>query len=909
MSCPSLGVLAACLVVAGAAGATLRPDAGTAYIEAERFDDVGGWTIDAQFRQIMGSTYLLAAGIGEPVRDATTKVALPRAGRYRLWVRCKDWHPASSPGAFQVLVNGTPSATAFGTQKKGWAWVDGGHFELPAGQISLALHDQTGYYGRCDAVVLTLDAALRPPDDVAALAAFRARLLGETKPVRQSFHFVVVGAGYGGVCAAVQAARLGLRTALVQNRPCLGGNASKEVNVGPGGACPHTAKFRETGLCEEIAEGRVHKGSANWSDAIDLVVRDTPNLTVFLNTEGTRAVMDGAGHIAAVEAEHVATGQRFVFEAPLFADCTGDGAIAVTTGAAFRRGQEARSEFDESIAPEKANPHTMGTSLIHGSRRMPTPQPFVPPPFAVKFTAEHFTTRRHNLVGGTWWIEYGGLRDTIQDAEEIRDELIRVIFGAFDWAKNHDPATRDKVTHHRLVRVPTVGGKRESRRFIGDYTLTQHDVQNATVFPDRVAFGGWPIDLHPSPGIYGKDVPPARFTHLDRVYSIPYRILYTRDVDNLFLAGRHASVTHVALGSTRLMQTIGVMGQAVGAAAFLCRKHGVLPRGVYGSHIEELQQLLLRWDCFIPEVTHTDAADLCRGARMSASSSLPDGGYVAIGSAPKLDRDAPCTMDRGQGVVLAKPGQNRLTLYLRATGEGPVAAKLHIEEGALDGPKLRPLCVAEAQVRSDAFQWVPFTLPQPLEAGKPYFVWLPKTEGLCWKIFRGVGGGRVYGRYGAWTRVGGRYAMRPLGAPVALGTTGPEAAVDGVAWPIGGECHQWRSHPEKGLPQWIQADFPKAAPLDTVYLTFDTNIHGRFPSADAGAHVTARHYRLLYDADGAWQVAFEEKANWRRFRRHAFPTVTTGRIRLEILEARNGDEARLYSIRACRETAPGTQGR
>ncbi|NQT85808.1 FAD-dependent oxidoreductase, partial [bacterium] len=814
----------------------------------------------------------------------------------QLWVRCRDWDK-TSPGAFQVLINGRASPTIFGTQEKPWAWVSGSAFDLPKGQVEVRLHDTTGYYGRCDAVLLTTDPAFRPPDDVKALAKLRGTLLGMPKPQSLDYDLVVVGAGYGGVCCAVQAARLGVKTALIQNRPCLGGNASKEINVGPGGACPHSSIFRETGVCEEIAEGRYHGDSQNWSDAMDLVVKDCPNLTVYLDTEGIRAVMDGPRRIAAVEAEHVVSGQRYVFRAPLFADCTGDGAIAVTTGAEFRWGQEARAVYGESIAPELPTRHTMGTSIIHGSRRMDTPQPYTPPPFAVKFKAEHFLRRKRDLTQGTWWIEYGGLRNTIEDAEEIRDELIRVVFGAFDWAKNHDPATIEKAKYHALTRVPTVGGKRESRRFMGDYVLRQQDLQAARMFPDRVAFGGWPIDLHPSPGIYGKDVPPAIFNRIEKPYSIPYRILYTRDVENVFLAGRHASVSHVALGSTRLMQTIGAMGQAAGAAAYLCRKHDTNPRGVNPKHIAELQQLLLKWDAYIPGMKNEDAKDFCRGARATASSSAPPGAWGRLGSQPKPDREAPCTMDRGQIVVFTKSVPT-LHLYLKATEAKPVMATLRVEQGALDEGALKPLFSVAAEVKLQQFRWVAIKLPQPLKAGVSYFILLPRQKGLCWNICKGGGGHRVYGSPDKWTRVGGRYSMRPFAAVMPLGDAGPAAAVDGLKWPLGGQSHQWRSDPDKALPQWIEVDFGKPVALNTVYLTFDSHIYGRSPVRDAGAHVTAQNYRILVQADGAWKIATEARGNWRRFRRHGFLKVTTTKLRLEVTRSRGDDEARLYEIRA-----------
>ena len=889
IACASSALLTAVIM-----GQELKKEEAYLYLEAERFDDVGGWTIDAQFRQIMGSTYLLAAGTGAPVEDAVTKAQIPREGRYYLWVRCKDWDK-TSPGKFQVFVADQPGSVTFGEQKKGWAWISGGSFDLLEGTAPVLLHDLTGYYGRCDALILTTDKGFVPPDDLAAIAALRDRILGRQEPETLAFEFVVVGGGYGGVCAAIQAARLGLKTALIQNRPCLGGNASKEINVGPGGASPHTSRFRETGICEEIGEGMTRPEVKDWSAAIDLVVKGVPDLKVYLNTEGVRAVMAGKGRIAAVEAENVISGKKYLFKAPLFADCTGDGAIAFSAGCEFRHGQESRAEFGESIAPEKANENTMGTSIIHSSEKMPTAQPFTPPAFAVKFAPEYFTKRKKNLVGGDWWIEYGGMVDTIKDAEEIRDELIRVIFGAFDWAKNHDPESKDEVVNYRLRPVPTVGGKRESRRFIGDYILKQQDVEGATLFPDRVAFGGWPIDLHPSPGIYGKDIPPAEFHLLKQIYSIPYRILYTRDVDNLFMAGRHVSVTHVALGTVRLMQTIGLEGQAVGVAASLCKKYGATPRGIHPDHIKELQQTLLKWDCYIPEIAHEDAADLCHGAKASASSSAPDGSMGMFGETePRPANDAPCTTARGQYIGVSKPGQQSISLMLRAEGKEPVEARLNVEEG-------ENRSAVTATVKPGPYRWATFKLQEPMAPGKVYLVWLPATKNLYWRISHGGDSQRTWGKPGAWTVVRGSYMIKPCGTPRALGRVGPEEAIDGVAWPFEGQCHEWRSDPAKGLPQWLEVDFGKTATLNTVCLTFDTNIFGRFPGRKPGAEVTAQDYRLLYNAGGEWKEAFSEQGNWRRFRRHQFSDITTDKIRLEVLKARNGDEARVYEIRAYKE--------
>jgi hypothetical protein len=543
----------------------------------------------------------------------------------------------------------------------------------------------------------------------------------------------------------------------------------------------------------------------------------------------------------------------------------------------------------------------MGTSLLHSTQKMDTPQPYEPPAFAVKFGPEFFTKRNDSLFGGQWWIEYGGMLNTIQDAETIRDELIRVIYGAWDWVKNQNPETIEQATNYKLAWVPTVGGKRESRRFIGDYVLNQNDVDNAVVFPDRVAWGGWPIDIHPSPGIYGKDVPPANFHALKTYYSIPYRCLYTRDVDNLFLAGRHISVTHVALGSVRLMQTIGTEGQAVGAAAYLCRKYGVLPRGVNPAHIAELQQLLLRWDAFIPEVKDEDPQDLCRGAKITASSVGPSVIVKTLTRDPAMTRDAPCTMDRGENYITEQEGLQKLSLYLQNTTEAPTEAKLHVEAGDVTG-KTEPLMEAKAQVTPGDASWVEFTLPESLKANQTCFVWLEKNPALLWRICEHAEGTRTWGPPESRTITEGLYALKPYTSFRSLGNVNPESALDGLKWPLAGEGNLWRSDPAKGLPAWLEIDFGKPVTLNTVYLTFDTNIYGRFPIGTPGTEVLAEDYRVSYHrGDNVWEVVVNETGNWRRFRRHQFATVTTDKLRLEVLRAKNGDEARVYEVRAYEE--------
>lgn len=438
--------------------------------------------------------------------------------------------------------------------------------------------------------------------------------------------FVVVGGGMAGVCAAMAAARLGSRVALLNDRPVLGGNASSECRVWICGADCHgrVPDARETGILEELrAENqRRNPQESPWMwDAIlwDAVTRE-PNLRLFLNTRCYDAEAHEAGRIRAAIAMQIGSERRLRFEAPLFMDASGDGEFAFRAGAEFRSGREARSEFGESLAPEKPDSLTLGSSLLFTVKDMARPAKFDPPPWARKFeTDDDLPFRGHHTFDhpcNFWWIEWGGERDTIGDNEEIRDELLRILFGVWDHIKNRGDHKADNLALGWIGFVPA---KRESRRFIGDHILTESDLENRVLFEDRVSYGGWSIDLHPPKGIYHAGRPSE---HKEvGLYSIPLRSMYSRNVENLFLGGRLMSGTHVAHGSYRVMGTLAAAGQAAGTAAAFCRKHGCSPRDVGQRYIGEIQRQLLRDDCYIIGLPNADNDDLARKAKVSASSA------------------------------------------------------------------------------------------------------------------------------------------------------------------------------------------------------------------------------------------------------------------------------------------------
>jgi len=614
------------------------------WIEAEQFESCGGWTNDAQFIDQMGSPYLMAIGLGTPVDDAVTTVVVPRPGRYRLWARTNDWVPEHHPGRFQILVDGQTSGEGFGASgQKGWVWEDGGVHELSGG-VELRLRDLTGYYGRCDAIVLTDDIKWTPPIDVEAITKLRELHGGVSREVKDVGHFdvVVVGGGLAGCTAAVAAARMGADTVLIQNRPVLGGNASTEILVPPVGIWPHRKQGpldpRETGLIEEYRTAgnqRVSEGVL-YSDRLMRFVRGEPNLALHLNTHATGVQMNRKtpSMIEAVQAVNVVSGERLRFGGQVFIDCTGDAVIGVAAGAEFRHGKEPRSMYNEPWAPKEASRHTMGNSLKYVSEKTDSLYPFTALPWAMKFpTCEEFGTGRHPILGGDigwqWKLELGGTRDTYADAEGIRDDLLRLIYGLWDHVKNHCPRQSEAAAYHRLAWVGHVAGKRENRRLIGDYVLTENDIRDQTSFPDRVAYGGWCLDDHYSEGFFHRG---TFGIHMDRpggldacqawLYSVPYRSLYSKNVNNLLMAGRNISASHMALSNTRVMLTCAVIGQAAGAAAALCVDHDTSPRGAYNDHLEQLQQQLLKDGAYIIDLANRDQHDLAKLATVTASSEL-----------------------------------------------------------------------------------------------------------------------------------------------------------------------------------------------------------------------------------------------------------------------------------------------
>lgn len=592
---------------------------------ATRFNDKGDWTLEQQFVLQMGSSYLMAHGLGTPLaKDAKTEINIPEDGDYRLWVRTKNWtafwSEGKTPGIFQVLVDGKADPSEFGigkmpldvkagidfpddidtsrearAERAQWYWQKGETYHLTKGSHSIALHDLMGLDGRCDAIILTSTDDV-PGDSLEDYRALREALLGPGKPEdKGNYDLVVIGAGMSGLCAAIAAARLGLKVALVQDRYILGGNNSSEVRVGLGGQI-NMPPYPSLGyILNEIGPDRIGnaRGAHHYQDwkKWDVIAAE-PNISLFAGYTVVNAEMKD-GQIVAVTAVE-ATNQNLIrISGNLFSDCTGDANLAVMAGAATMMGREARSEFGETLAPEKADDFTMGVSIEWYCEDWNTPCSF---PDSVDWGLKLDEDTVEPVHRANWYWEVGMRDDQIADAEKIRDYGMYVAYSTFSYCKNRLAKKEDWECTH-LTWVSHVSGKRESRRIVGDLILREQDLTRPIPYEDGTCTTTWRIDQHYPMEKNSADYPGEEWMSYGKLmpidpYAIPYRCLYSRDVPNLFMAGRDISVTHVALGSVRVMRTCAMMGEVVGMAAAVCCRRGSMPRDVYTTWFQDLVELM-----------------------------------------------------------------------------------------------------------------------------------------------------------------------------------------------------------------------------------------------------------------------------------------------------------------------------
>ena len=615
-------------------------------IEAESFNDPGDWKLDTQFIHIMGSPYLLAHGLGKSVAPATTRVTLPSAGRWHVWVRTKNWVPGQweAPGRFQLAINGRRLDHVFGEGDGRWHWQCAGPIESTDTSIELALIDLTGFDGRCDAIFFTRDENDTPDNSCEPMNDWRREHANVEDADEQHYDLVVVGGGIAGTSAAVAGARAGLRVALLQNRPVLGGNGSPEVQVNPAGGYP-PGRYPKLGeIVQEVSPEVGHEPDTgkrfnDMEDRRRAVVDAEPNLDLYLDHHVYRVEAEGE-HIAAVWAMHTKGHLRRRITGRYFVDASGHGVVGLQAGADYRmeprermgmtnywrwRWADKAVDFPETPwalqLTEEMFPYPGDGPFLNAKGEQARP----------RFDHPLFFSPAKEGFKGQWFWESGFNKHPLDDLEAIRDHNLRAAFGAYNAVKNHgvyaslDVSGRAHATA-QLYWMAYIGGTRETLQLLGDVRVEEEDVYAERDFPDACVPATWGIDLHYPMPLYAKHHPDNPFisrAHFDgrvddstgkwaesprasvsgpmrgkhdpnKGYLFPYRSFYSRNIDNLFMAGRCLSVSHEALGTVRVMNTLGMVGVVVGRAAALACAHDTTPRGVYDHHLAELEELLSR---------------------------------------------------------------------------------------------------------------------------------------------------------------------------------------------------------------------------------------------------------------------------------------------------------------------------
>lgn len=585
-------------------------------VEAEDFDNYGGWVLDSQFETQMGSPYLLAHGLGRPVANATTVIIVAEPGEYEVWVRTRDWAPPHGPGRFALSIDGVPLATEFGVHDPDWSWASAGKVTLARGEAALALQDLTGFDGRCDAIYFGRDGEAPPNAVDASSRAWRRALRGlPDQPVDAGeFDIIVVGGGVAGCAAALTAARLGQRVALIHDRPVLGGNASKEIGLMPRGA--------QGKILAELATRTPDGDLAALS-----LLQAEPTATVFLEHRIIAADRQG-DRIVSIDAVEAKGGLERRFRGRVFIDASGVAILGVLAGAETLFGREARADFDEPYAPDVGDEMHHGNTLFFRTRMADHPVPFPEVPWATEvskdyanlsgqlmkpglengpgpavganpdtptfqFTADPSQAWMMQFPATHYW-EYGQWLDPYVSGEFVRDYLMRALYGTFSNVKTMEPEAHAHLEFDWMAFVAAQG---EFRRYKGDYVLTESDVRNQTRHNDMLVANDGFFCIHcawaPGEGKYDFRLKDWIADVRDQQpFGIPFRCLYSANIDNLLMAGKHISVTHVAGSAVKLMGNGAQHGVAVAAAAFLCNEHDTNPRGLLDNHMDKLRGLV-----------------------------------------------------------------------------------------------------------------------------------------------------------------------------------------------------------------------------------------------------------------------------------------------------------------------------
>ena len=896
----------------------------TYWIDAAEFAEKGGWKEDSQFTHLMGSAYLIAADKpGIPVEDAKTSVEIAKAGTYRIWVRDRNWLRPHDPGVFTLLVNGQENGVVLGKQPSdAWAWEIAGDFELPAGKTELTVRDLSGYFARFAAIVITGDFDYVPSREVERMHKERAKIKGLPLEIGfgGSYDVIVAGGGPGGVPAAIACARSGAKTLLLQDRPMLGGNGSTEVGITFDGASVAHINARETGIAEEIRRLRDRDTSnvGDWTRAMETLVAAEENLTVVYHKHVCQAQMQDEDTIESVIALDMRQLVKTRYEAKIFIDCTGDGWLGYHAGAKYRFGRESAAQHGESLAPQIPDMLTMSGCIKSGNlpffEEMDGPVEYHAPawvPALPKDDREFGRVINGNGSAWMWWIEIPNDYDDMNDGEQARDALLMLVLGYYDHIKNYWSG-KEKAKNMQFRFASVYNGKRESRRLIGDYILTQQDCVNGTAFEDVISYSGWAVDVHHPKGLYsGKEGAMYCVKHVPQI-QIPYRCLYSKNIKNLLFAGRQISATHTAMGTIRVQNTVATLGQAAGTAAGLCVKYGVLPREIYTDHLWDLQQTLLKNDQYIPGVKNELEEDPCLTAKVSATSVSTEEIYTPLKGKDGKWRSmenrlaAVITVYRNEGDL------NELWLKIRNETDSPKTVTLYARTQGWcvsDFVEFEEPVSAQAEAPSGE-HWVCFHLNKKLEPNEFFDkaivrIWTDPMEGTFLRevtdlSFQWTAG---YQREdGKWIMRGDRsYRFSRTKPEEVPANCNPENVINGYSRILDAQRYEWVSDPAQKLPQSIELTFRQPAKIDNVGIVFDTDLSNpgtcwviRYPEVPN----CVRHYTLEVFDGNAWHKVGEETENFMRKRSHTFPVITAEKLRITVYETWGDPSARIMEIRA-----------
>ena len=568
------------------------------FIEAENFENKGGWVVDQQSMETIHSSYLMAHGMGVAVEDAYTDFEITNDGIYYVWCLTRDWTSVwdvkESAGKFKVKIDETLMDNTLGTNGKDWAWQLVGQMQLKKGVHTICLKDLTGFNARCDAIYLT-DAENIPDSSVSAIDEMRKRLnWKEVKELNEEYDFVVVGGGIAGICTALSAVRQGVKTILINDRPVLGGCNSSEIRVCAGGHIKLSPYDKIGDVVREVTP--VMGTPATYEKEY---FEDKRKQFAFeascgdyniMLCEAVTDVEKYGNKITSVITTNIMTGKKTKIKAKLFSDCSGDAVLARLGGAEVMYGREERSKFSETLAPEKYEKLVMGHSIRWTSEETDNVTEFPDIDWNLKLDEESYL----NCFSGDWEQESGFRRDMVSEIEYIRDYGLRAIYSNWSYQKNHCKI-KERFEKSKLKWVSHIGGKRESYRVVGDYVLTQHDLEAETQYNDATAGITWGIDMHfPEPSNeerFGEAFRSFAYHRgMPKICFVPYRCLYSKDLENLFIGGRLISSSHVGFSAVRVMRTLGMLGEVVGLAMGVCKNHNCMPRDVYEKYLDELKE-------------------------------------------------------------------------------------------------------------------------------------------------------------------------------------------------------------------------------------------------------------------------------------------------------------------------------